>query len=255
MRDAVRLAPTIVVAPMPDRRRHRGPAPEDGRLFAQDQEAGLARAAAELGWLLERGYALPSALKLVGDRHALTARQRLAVQRAACTPAQAEGRAARRLAAGALRGRRIVVDGFNVLTTVEAALAGGVLLIGRDGCLRDMASVHGTYRIVAETGPALERIGTWLERHGVAAAHWLLDAPVANSGRLAGFLREHAQVRDRPWTVEVVPSPDPVLCVAQDPVATSDSVVLDHCATWVDLARAVVRDSVPGVRVLDLSGG
>lgn len=238
---------------MPDRRKHRGPAPEDLRLFALDQEVVLARAAAELGWLLEREYALPSALKLVGDRHVLTARQRLAVQRSACAPAQAAARAARRLAADALRGRRLVVDGFNVLTTVEAALAGGVLLIGRDGCLRDMASVHGTYRIVAETEPALERIGMWLQQHGVAAAHWLLDAPVANSGRLAAFVREHAQARGLRWTVDVVPNPDPILCAAQDPVATSDSVVLDRCGSWVNLARVVVVESVSDARMLDLS--
>ncbi len=51
------------------------------------------------------------------------------------------------------------VDAFNLITTVEAALAGGVLIKGRDGCLRDMASMHGSYRKVAETIPALHCIG------------------------------------------------------------------------------------------------
>ena len=44
-----------------------------------------------------------------------------------------------------------------MLTTIEAALAGGVILAARDGAYRDMASMHGSYRKVAET-PA--RFGT-----------------------------------------------------------------------------------------------
>ena len=33
--------------------------------------------------------------------------------------------------------------GRSHLEVVEAALAGGVLILGRDGCLRDLASLHG----------------------------------------------------------------------------------------------------------------
>ena len=45
------------------------------------------------------------------------------------------------------------------MTTVEAALGGGVVLGCRDRTFRDIAGVHGTYRKVAETMPALELIG------------------------------------------------------------------------------------------------
>ena len=58
-----------------------------------------------------------------------------------------------------LRGAALWLDGYNVLTTIEAALAGGVILAARDGTYRDMASMHGSYRKVAETLPALELLG------------------------------------------------------------------------------------------------
>jgi hypothetical protein len=67
-------------------------------------------------------------------------------------------------------GQPIELDGFNVLTTVEAALADGVLLLGRDGCLRDMASMHGSFRRVEETRPALECVGRVLEELAVESA-------------------------------------------------------------------------------------
>jgi hypothetical protein len=52
---------------MPDRRTHRGPHPEDERLFAADGLPILRQAVADLCWLLSRGYAPESSLKLVGD--------------------------------------------------------------------------------------------------------------------------------------------------------------------------------------------
>jgi hypothetical protein len=51
------------------------------------------------------------------------------------------------------------IDGYNVLTSIEAALSGGVILRARDGCYRDMASMHGSYRKVEETISAIHILG------------------------------------------------------------------------------------------------
>ena len=136
---------------MPDSRRHRGPHPADEELFAAAELGVLERACAELSWLLSRGYADNAALALVGDRYQLRKRQRLAVLRASCTDDAVVARAARRLDSSAMSGRRVAIDGFNCLITIEAALAGAPIFRGRDGCLRDLASVHGSYRTVEET--------------------------------------------------------------------------------------------------------
>src|SRR5690606_19606795 len=111
----------------------------------------LQAAVEELSWLWTRGYADVSSLKLVGDRHRLTTRQRLAVARAACSDAQRSRRQRHCVGADALAGQDLWIDGFNVLTSVEAALAGGVILQARDETYRDMASMHGNYRRIAET--------------------------------------------------------------------------------------------------------
>ncbi len=68
---------------MPDKHAHRGPDPRDGDLFGPSYWPALREAVADLSWLLGRGYAPVSALKLVGDRWSLTERQRQAVRRAA----------------------------------------------------------------------------------------------------------------------------------------------------------------------------
>ena len=104
-----------------------------------------------------------------------------------------------------------------------AALGGGVLLLGRDGCCRDMASMHGSYRKVAETLPALELLGRTLAACDLRECRWLFDRPVSNSGRLKGIVEELAVARDWPWRVELVPDPDAIL---SDPEAWETTEVI-----------------------------
>ena len=237
---------------MPERRRHRGPHPEDEGLFAPPRWEALRQAVHDLSWLLTRGYAEPSSLKLVGDRFDLRQRQRIAVNRAACSDQQLDRRRRHAISAQQVRGRVLWIDGFNVLTSIEAALAGGVLLRCRDGCLRDMASMHGSYRKVHETGPAIEHIGEVLAQLGPERCEWLLDRPVSNSGRLATMLRETAEVHGWPWQVELVNDPDALLIETQDVAATADSGILDRCAAWFDLAGFVLAARLPDARPMPL---
>ena len=238
---------------MPDRRKHRGAHPEDQRLFAPDQEARLRTAVVELSWMLSRGYPSGAALKLVGDRHLLVERQRTAVARASCGDEAQAGRKSRRVPSADLRGAELAIDGFNLIITVEAALSGGVLLRCRDGSLRDLASIHGSYRTVEETDAAIQLIGSKLRTLEPAHVLWLLDSPVSNSGRLAVRLREAAQEAEWPWDVETVFDPDRDLIRSDAVVVSSDSNVLDGAGRWADIASRVVAEFVLEAWIVDLS--
>src|SRR5215216_3745694 len=99
----------------PDSRQHRGAHPRDRELFDAGRLAILRQATSDLSWLLSRGYALKSSLKLAGDRHNLTDRQRLAISRAACSDEQKERRKKTCLAFESLRNQRLMIDGFNLV--------------------------------------------------------------------------------------------------------------------------------------------
>lgn len=225
---------------MPDHRRHRGPHPEDHALFAAEAVPRLQVATHDLSWLLSRGYASASSLKLVGDRYELVTRQRLAVARCACSDSDLERRQVRQVSSADVHDQPLWIDGYNLLTSIEAALSGGVLLLGRDGCVRDMASMHGSYRKVEETVPAIELIGQALGRLRPSICHWLLDQPVSNSGRLKTMLDDMAATSNWPWQVELVPDPDAVLKDKHDIVATADSAILQGADRWLNLARDIV---------------
>jgi hypothetical protein len=185
----------------------------------------------------------------------LAARQRTAIARCACAGADLARRQTHQVGPERLSGEPLRLDGYNVLTTVEAALAGGVILAARDGAYRDMASMHGSYRKVAETVPALELLGETLAEMAVAQCRWYLDRPVSNSGRLKQFMKEVALRRGWDWQIELVPDPDSVLILGDQVVASADSAVLNRCQAWFNLARETIARRVPQAWVVDLSGG
>ena len=265
---------------MPDKREHRGPHPSDAALFAPDRLGPLREALADFSLLLSKGYADKSALKLVGDRFALTQRQRLAVMRSACSDQQRQSRLSRRVEIDDLGGRTLAIDGYNLLITIEAALSSGLIFQGRDGCFRDLASIHGTYRKVDETIPSLELIGAFLAEIGIAGAWWLLDSPVSNSGRLKTLITNLAQEHHWPWHVRLSLNPDAELrgpftfsrqvgwasahavsaawakAHPTEPspiVVTTDSVILDTCGAWTNLAADIITRRLPAATVIDLA--
>jgi hypothetical protein len=152
----------------------------------------------------------------------------------------------------ALAGTSLYVDGFNQLITIEVALSGGLVLRGHDGALRDLASVHGTYRTITETPTALQALGTYLAPLHLHAVHVFLDAKVSNAGRLASRMRALAATHAWPWHVLLVPSADAVLRQTQAIVATSDSGILDAAVRWFDLAAAAVAQQVPQAWCMNL---
>jgi hypothetical protein len=229
---------------MPDKRKHRGAGPQDKKLFCEEKIAALRQATADYSLLLTKEYPQTASLKLVGDKFELTDRQRLAVMRSSCSDGQLAGRLAQQAAAEELGGQDILIDGYNVLITVEAAISGAYLFIGRDGCRRDLAGLHGTYRKVTETIPAIELINNCLKELKLKDICWLLDRPVSNSGRLKTII-ESATGRE----VKLVNNPDAELIKSDKIAASSDSEVLDGAKRWFNLAGYVI---LPG-RIIDLS--
>ena len=238
---------------MPDKRTHRGPHPADEKLFAPKAIDNLRFAVTDFSLLLTKGYAEKSALKLVCDKFSLTERQRLTVMRSACSDQQLASRSEHRIEAKNLAGQSVAVDGYNVLITVEAAMSGGAIFKGRDGCFRDLASIHGTYRKVTETIPALRLIAEFLQDFGTGKVLWLLDSPVSNSGRLKTLIGELAYQDNWDWEVELLLSPDAELKKTDLIVATSDSVILDGCRRWINLATEIVKQKLPSAGIIDLA--
>lgn len=238
---------------MPDRRHHRGKHPEDAWLFAPGQLPLLEAAASDYHFLLSRGYPHGPALKITGDHYRLQQRQRLALFRAVCSSDQALSRKGKEISPLEMQGKIVEIDALNQLIVIESALSGGFLFEGTDGCFRDIASIHGTYRKVEETGEAIALCGRALSVLGTAHARWWIDQPVSNSGRLKQMLEKHASDHGWPWSFEVVFSPDAELKKSDNLVITSDGYILDVAKYWFNITRYILNQFLPEVNWIRLT--
>ncbi len=206
-------------------------------------------ATAEVGWLRDRGYASKASGTLVGDHHQLTLRQRRAVMRCACGSIAAENRAKNQRPLTEIRDQRLHIDGFNLLLTIDTALAGGMLLLGQDGCMRDMASLNGRFPRSELTSQVLLCISEALEPFEPSLVHWYFDRPVPFSGQIAA---EVGQV-DPSWQVRLVDDPDPILKAVDGLVVSADGAIIE-VAQWVNLARHIAEPLQQEGQIIDLSG-
>jgi hypothetical protein len=176
----------------------------------------------------------------------------MAISRYACSEADVLRRGKSRIELAAVQGRELWIDGYNLLTLIESALSGSIVIASRDECFRDIAGIHRRYRKVSETIPALQLIGEAISNLQVSVCRWWLDQPVSNSGRLKTIILEMAKYKGWNMEVELVFSPDHVLSRTGHVVASSDGIILDRCAAWLNLARELIRRHIASAHILDL---
>ena len=237
---------------MPRQQGHRGKHPRDAELFAPKWIPRLREAVHDMSFLLTRKYAEDATLKLVGDHYQLTTRHRRAVLRASCSDQSLHRRRECEVPFGELRGEKLTIDGYNLLITAESILSDGVLLRGRDGCVRDMASVHGSYRKVAETEGAIRLIGETLEACGLEGVQWYFDKPVSNSGRLKAMMSEMAEEAGWDWDIRLINKVDDTVASSEGVAVSSDGWILDRAQRWCNVTEHLLAHARATERVIDL---
>lgn len=229
----------------------RGFNPEDIKNFSEENIARLKVAQEEVQWLLDRGYKIKPIIELVGNHHQLSARARTALQRTTSSTAEYEKRKSSLLSFECAKEGCLYIDGFNLIITLEVALSGSPILLGKDGVLRDLAGLRGTYKLIDKTDIALRLVGKILNELKVPMVKFYLDSPVSNSGRLKSKILEYSELWNLPVEVELIPNVDVVLS-DMERIVTGDSIILDECKGWLNLSRKIVDDYVPYAWVVDL---
>ena len=248
---------------MPNSQKHRGANPKDYAAFDEKHLENLRQAVADLSWLLTKGYSPKASLKLVGDKFYFTDRQRKAINAASADKQSLELRKKNEISIDLdvnshfkNLNSKLIIDGYNLLITTECALSGAPLFVGLDGCLRDIASIHSTYRKVEETLPALELIGNVIKNLNIDETIWILDAPISNSGRLKKIIEELAEEKNWNWKVVLEKQADKSIVELSQKenhiVASCDAWVTIHASKWTNLCSFIVKNYIPSAWVLDL---
>lgn len=219
----------------------RGYVASDAQEFASVVLPRLKKAGAEVSYLIDRGYSRDTAISFVGNHYQFTERQRLLLARSVSGDIARTRREEKCLALDNLQGKSVVIDGFNTVITLEVALSKSLVVRGQDHTVRDLAGLHGTYRLIDKTPQAINLILSTLEVYGTDSAKFLFDKQVSNSGQVASLVRSLGENYAVKVSAETCENVDAVLSgLAQ--IVTSDSVILDACDSWFNLLGHIVDD-------------
>ena len=220
----------------------RGYLPEDERNFSLEAIHTMQTASRHVRYLIGEGYDLKQASTFVGNHFLLSERQRLAIMRSLATGEQLVVRRSRRVQMSDLEGKEVWIDGFNTIITLEVMLSEGILFECMDGTIRDLAALRGTYRLIPETSEAVRMLFQTLQKAKISKATILLDEPVSNSGRLKALTADTGEEFAFGQDIQILRDVDRFL-YGRENVITSDSVILDHCASWVNLAAECMKET------------
>ena len=220
----------------------RGYVPEDERNFSPEAVHTMQTASRHVRYLINEGYDLKQASTFVGNHFLLSERQRLAIMRSLATDEQLAVRQSRQVQISELEGKEVWIDGFNTIITLEVILSEGILFEGMDGSIRDLAALRGTYRLIPETSEAVRLMLHMLQEAQISKATILIDEPVSNSGRLKALIADIGEEFAFGLDIQILRDVDRSL-YGREKVITSDSVILDHCVSWVNLAAECMKET------------
>ena len=219
----------------------RGFVPSDEDEFVKQIDK-LRRAGEDLYYLINRGYPLKNASVFTGNHFLLSERQRLALVRSVSAESRIAERKKKELEC-LPEGADVYIDCFNTVISLETAFSGSTLLLCMDGAVRDLAGLRGTYRIIDKTEPAVTAVKNVLEKEKAGTAHFLIDAPVSNSGRLRAFIESIFTGSAVKAEFEVINNVDKALYDREN-VVSSDAVILDRCVSWFNLVKRAVAAEI-----------
>jgi len=132
---------------------------------------------------------------------------------------------------------KLLVDGHNVLITVESGLEGRLLIAANDGVIRDVAGVSHRYRISNFTHEAIDTIFQILQKYPPKETLFFLDAPIRHSGELAAALRSALKNWNLPGDAQALKVPESRL-IGGEGVIASEALISLTLRTWAKLHSA-----------------
>ncbi|MBC7085988.1 MAG: DUF434 domain-containing protein [Methanomethylovorans sp.] len=204
----------------------------------------LTSPARDIRYLLERGYPKTSAIRFVSDHYRLDKNKRHILSRVIVPPKTAVVRKRKRLNYKEISGKKILVDGYNVLIAIESMLIGHTLWICDDGFVRDTRGVFRSHSNTDITIEAVKHICFILSKCNVSFVKILLDSQMSKSGELAEIIRR--EIAQLSLQGEVLTSAHSDFDLKHDDpeyvVATADGVIIDVVEKVIDLPAAIIEE-------------
>jgi hypothetical protein len=195
-------------------------------------------------YLLNKGYPRKPSLELVGNRYGLTSDERHLLHRGVFSDVDSKSRHKRKIPIERVRNKDLVIDGYNVIITIEAGLSGRPLILGDDGFIRDISGLSGNFKKTEKTEEALQLILDIVRRVKPLKTLFLFDSPISMSGELAQEVRSLLKKENLLGDAKAVKVPEKILIGFPGVIATSDTAIIDQSKQVVDLAGDIIVQKI-----------
>lgn len=201
----------------------------------------LKEAKKDFQYLLERGFPRTGALEYVGNHYLLGQTQRNYLNRTVFSREKIKTRKDKLILLWDVKGKDVLVDGYNVLITTETMFQGADDLIVNcdDGVTRDVRAVFRKYKRNETTKIALKSIISLLKLFKPKRVLFFYDRPVSLSGELARTTNDILDSCEVPGEAQTSKNVDLKLVSLSHKlgavVATSDGIIMDKVDSVLDI--------------------
>lgn len=211
--------------------------------------AKISDAVRDLRYLLNQGYPRESAVNFVANHYRFPLNQRHLLARCVFSKIEIVEHRRKAIRVGAVRGKRLGVDGYNVLITLESIFTRKQVVRCDDGYIRDLRAIFGKYRRSPATTRALAELLRIIAGAKPSHVEFLFDKQVSRSGELAGMVRQRLEQAGLKGNAQAIGGVDFKLR-SFDVVASGDRAIIGRAkAIWDIPAELLKRKKV---KVFDL---
>lgn len=149
----------------------------------------LEKAVRDLRYLLNEGYPRESAVNFVSNHYRLQLNERHLLARCVFSKKEVDAHRRKAVRIEAVKSKRLGIDGYNVLITIESILMGKQVVLCDDGYIRDLRAIFGKYRAGPSTSRAISAIIQATAKAKPKEAVVFFDKQISHSGELAAKIR------------------------------------------------------------------
>ncbi len=219
------------------------------KVVVRTMKGKLGNAICDLRYLLDQGYPRDSAVNFVSNHYRFPLDQRHLLARCVFSKREVTEHRRKAVGASAVRGKRLGVDGYNVLITLESILTGKQVVRCDDGYIRDLRAIFGKYRATPATAQAISALVRIVAKAKPKTIAVIFDKQVSRSGELAAEVRRRLKLAGLKGDASAVGGVDMKLR-AFDVVASSDRAVIERAKVVWDIPAELLKQKK--ANVLDL---
>lgn len=211
------------------------------------QKERLLKPARDIRSILRWGYPKFATIRFVADHSQLSAEERHILTRVIMPPDKVVSRVRKKIACDGIRDRDLLLDGYNVLLSVDSLLKDGPMWFCDDGYIRDTRYYFSKAKQAEDIEEALDAVLEFFSEARPKSVTFLLDAQISRSGELAGFIRRKLKEQGIPGEAHTSKTTDFDLKTEggkpekQLVVATSDGIVIDSVLQVLDIPACLME--------------